>query len=103
MLNTAVIDRALLKTSFQYYIMPSLYFLTMECRNYWIMNLVIYGVFPLMDTFFPMDTTNPSAKEQEQLEKKVHFKLPLYLSLFMDWVIVYSIFVWEGVNTLSYF
>lgn len=82
---------------------PALYFMTMECRNYWFMNLVIYGMFPLMDTLFPMDTLNPSPKEQQHLESQAHFKLPLYLSLFMDWAIVYRVFVWEGLSSLSYF
>ncbi len=86
------IDKVLLKQSFQYYVMPIIYIISFQTRNFWVLIMIIYGIFPWLDYLFPLDEVNPSEEEAKELEEKVHFKIPLYLSIFLEWLICYEIY-----------
>lgn len=45
----------------------------------------IYSLVPFMDEFLALDLRNPTKEESKSLEKELRFKLPLYITLFVDW------------------
>lgn len=51
-----------------------------------VMLWVIYTLVPCIDEFLTMDTYNPTTQQSKDLEQSIKFKLPLYLSVLLDWV-----------------
>jgi len=97
------VDRLLLKSSLQYYIIPSLYCLSFSLDNYWLIIFIVYGVFTQLDRYLPLDDLNPTEKEQKHLEKQLHFKFPLYFSLVCDWIVTIHIFNSTKLHSMSTF
>lgn len=56
-----------------------------------ILLTVVFFMFPLLDEFFELDVKNPTPEEQKELEKKLKFKLPLYISVFCEIILTYHI------------
>ena len=65
--------------------------------------MIIYGIFPWLDYLFPLDDINPSEQEQKELETKLHFKMPLYVSLSLEWIMCYYIFNSSILHQLTYY
>lgn len=105
---TLKIETFLLKSTFQYYInvfmiMFVLYLITnfqAPCFALWL----IHAFFPLMDCLLPLDHRNPTKEEIKVLENQLRFKLPLYLSVVIDWCSLFYIQNWYYYNqhSLSY-
>lgn len=95
---TDKIETFLLSSTFQYYLNPFLIlFFTYQvttfqypCFQLWLLHVF----FPLMDCLLPLDNRNPSKNEIKSLENKLSFKLPLYLSVILDWLSLFYLQSW---------
>lgn len=101
------IENFLLNSAFQYYLNPFLIFFGFQavscqfpCFQLWFLHVF----FPLIDCLLPLDHHNPLENQIESLEKKLKFKLPLYLSVILDWVCLFYIQSWlfDHRNELSF-
>lgn len=86
---------SLIHSSFQYYCVIFLYVLAFITIKYfdnpYFVIWVAYSFIPLLDELLTLDVRNPTKSEVKQLENDLRFKLPLYISLFVDWM--FSIFI----------
>ena len=99
-LNKYFKDDYLLFTTFQYYSVPFLYlvayFFIKNYDNPFVSIWIAYSFIPLLDEVISMDVRNPTKTEEKILENQLRFKLPIYISLVIDWV--FTIFV---LNTIA--
>lgn len=54
--------------------------------NPYFMIWFIYSLVPFLDEVLSLDLRNPTKEESQALEKELRFKLPLYITLFVDWL-----------------
>ena len=89
-LNKYFKDDYLLFTTFQYYCNPFLYLLAYLCiknfENPFVTIWITYSFIPLLDEVISMDVRNPTKAEEKILENQLRFKLPIYISLVVDWI-----------------
>lgn len=50
--------------------------------------ILFFGV-PLFDEITELDSKNPSKEDEKKLEGKKRFKIPVYLTIVLDWIISY--------------
>ena len=63
-----------------------------ECfSNNWFAIFVIFGLLPVLDFLVPKDWLNPTKQQERELENKISFKIPLYLTILFDWHILLKV------------
>ena len=92
---------SLLFSTWQYYAIVGLYLLSLFTIKYYdnpyFFIWFVYSFVPLMDEFLSMDIRNPTKEESKQMECQLRFKLPLYVTLFTDWLM--TLFLLNYVTT----
>jgi hypothetical protein len=68
----------------------------------YLITFVFLGL-PLLDEYLKFDTINPTPKEAVLLEKKLKFKIPLYISIFMEYILSYKVLSILSFNEVPYF
>ncbi|EGR32049.1 hypothetical protein IMG5_097960 [Ichthyophthirius multifiliis] len=93
MTTLEIIDNITLFSSFQYYMIPLLYpfaFIAFKyLKQYFFFILIVYTVIPYCDHFFPLDLKNPTKEEIKKLTGKIKYRIPLYLSVVLDWLFTF--------------
>ncbi len=91
----------LLFSTFQYYSIVVLYIFSVisikQFDNPYLMIWFTYSSVPFLDEVLSMDLRNPTKEESKMMEKDLRFKLPLYITLFVDWL--FTIYLLNYVST----
>jgi alkane 1-monooxygenase len=75
-------------TSFLYII--NLYF-THVYKNSFTLVFLVYGILPIAENYISFDIKNPTKQEQKILRKQFRWKIPLYMSIVLDWISLVSL------------
>jgi len=57
----------------------------------WLGTFLIYVFLPLADIIFPEDWLNPTENQNKRLAEDIYFKIPLYITVIVDWVFFFWI------------
>ena len=57
-------------------------------HNVWIIIWGLFCLLPILDFVLPQDWLNPTKQQEKELEDKISFKVPLYLTVVLDWVLI---------------
>lgn len=87
----------LINYTFQYYFVIMLflvsYFFTLFGFSFLVV-LFLFGALPLLDYYIVHDNKNPSKEEQKKLKNDFRYKVPIYLTILFDWILlIYSIYL----------
>mmetsp|Transcript_26698 Transcript_26698/g.30873 ORF Transcript_26698/g.30873 Transcript_26698/m.30873 type:complete len:430 (+) Transcript_26698:44-1333(+) len=55
--------------------------------NIWFVVWIIFGLLPVLDFLIPEDWLNPTKQQEKDLEDRIAFKIPLYLTVMCDWLL----------------
>lgn len=85
--------RGELKNSWYYLALPIIivaaYFIAIEMALPFVVIWFIFGVIPKLDEKWSKDWLNPTLGEIQELENMWKFKFVLYLSLILDWAVLF--------------
>lgn len=89
------VDDKLLFASFPYYLNVFLYSASIASQWYCPQNTMffvwlIYVFIPLLDTIFSLDYVNPTKEQIKVYSDNKRFRIPLYLSVILDWALLIS-------------
>lgn len=80
---------ARMSSSIQYYLFPFVIAMgALFCERIYAIEVLflLYGVFPLFDTLFTLDTQNPTKEEVKVLEENdVYFDMCMYTTSAVSW------------------
>ena len=79
----------LMHYSFQYYLMIFLNLIFLVSCHYgysFVVFWLIYGILPLLDFHVIHDNKNPTKEELKKLRGEFKYKIPIYLTIMIDWV-----------------
>jgi len=76
-----------------YYTLVFLYLIFYYCSTYlknpFIAIWIFFGIFPILDQILSMDLQNPTKEQQKELKNMVRFKIPLILTISLDWILLF--------------
>ena len=106
---TSYFGESLIYSSFQYYFILLIYFVGIYFIKYYdnpfFSFWFLFSFVPFLDEITFIDVRNPTKEEQKMLENQLRFKLPLYITLFMDWfftVFLMNHFINQDFNLYSF-
>ena len=86
-----------MESSIKYYLLSILIIIHHLCfcnyfNNPMVLIWIIYGLLPVLDEYLPRDEANPTKQEQHKMKNMLRYKIPLYLTLVLDWTsLIFSI------------
>ena len=58
-------------------------------HNPFITLWIVFGLLPLLDQLLSMDLVNPKKEQQREMKNLTRFKVPLVLTIMLDWVFLF--------------
>ena len=58
-------------------------------KNPFIALWIVFGLLPILDQYVSMDLLNPTKDQQRELKNLIRFKIPLLLTIALDWVFLF--------------
>lgn len=85
--------RAILGSHLPYYLNSGILALFIYVTEYYhqpfVLLWIIYTLIPLIDQIIPPDNVNPTPEEEKILKKQWKWRVPIYLFIFMEWVVLF--------------